>query len=476
MSDSPTAEELRNQILLLTRQYCAAAHFGHTHSGQTGPGPVPYAARVFDADEVEAGVASMLDFWLTLGPEGAAFERELADLLGVRSSILVNSGSSANLIAFSALTSPKLGSRRIMPGDEVITAAAGFPTTVAPILQNGCVPVFIDNDPVTLNARVDQLEDAFVPGRTKAVMMAHTLGNPFDLAAVQDFCTRHELWLIEDNCDALGSTYDGQLTGTFGDLSTQSFYPPHHLTMGEGGAVNIVTEIGLKLLAESFRDWGRDCWCPSGKDNTCNKRFAWQLGELPEGYDHKYIYTHLGYNLKPTDPQAAIGRQQLRKVAGFGEARRRNWGSLRALLDPLSDRIGFQLPTHATDWTAEGFSWDASGHTSDPSWFGFMIRLAPDSPLNRRQLAIALDAAGIGNRGLFGGNLVRQPVFVTGRKDGTIRARVIGDLTGADAIMNETLFVGVYPGLTTDQLVFIAETISAAVTSSRRSSSSSVAS
>jgi len=245
-----------------------------------GESTVPYAGRVFDADEVEAGVASMLDFWLTLGPEGTAFERELAAFLGVRNTILVNSGSSANLVAFAALTSPKLGDRRLKPGDEVISVAAGFPTTVAPIMQHGCVPVFIDNDSSTLNARIDQLDDAFVPGKTRAVMMAHTLGNPFELTAIVDFCRRHDLWLIEDNCDALGSTYDGQLTGTFGDLSTQSFYPPHHLTMGEGGAVNIVRTAGLKLLVESFRDWGRDCWCASGVDNTCNKRFGWQLAHI----------------------------------------------------------------------------------------------------------------------------------------------------------------------------------------------------
>jgi CDP-6-deoxy-D-xylo-4-hexulose-3-dehydrase len=339
MPDSRPIEEVRAEILALVREYAARRHGAFALPTPTvrggfaaGESTVPYAGRVFDADEVEAGVASMLDFWLTLGPEGEAFERELAAALGVRNSILVNSGSSANLLAFTALTSPKLGDRRLKPGDEVITVAAGFPTTVAPIIQTGCVPVFIDNDPVTLNGRVDQLDDAYSPGKTRAVMMAHTLGNPFDLAAVTDFCRRHDLWLIEDNCDSLGSTYDGRLTGTFGDLSTQSFYPPHHITMGEGGAVNVVKNAGLKLLVESFRDWGRDCWCPSGKDNTCNKRFGWQLGELPEGYDHKYIYTHLGYNLKPTDPQAAIGRKQLEKFPGFVAARRRNW---QTLLNPL---------------------------------------------------------------------------------------------------------------------------------------------
>jgi CDP-6-deoxy-D-xylo-4-hexulose-3-dehydrase len=470
MPDSRPIEEVRAEILALVREYAARRHGAFALPTPTGRGgfaagesTVPYAGRVFDADEVEAGVASMLDFWLTLGPEGEAFERELAAALGVRNSILVNSGSSANLLAFTALTSPKLGDRRLKPGDEVITVAAGFPTTVAPIIQNGCVPVFIDNDPVTLNGRVDQLDDAYSPGKTRAVMMAHTLGNPFDLAAVTDFCRRHDLWLIEDNCDSLGSTYDGRLTGTFGDLSTQSFYPPHHITMGEGGAVNVVKNAGLKLLVESFRDWGRDCWCPSGKDNTCNKRFGWQLGELPEGYDHKYIYTHLGYNLKPTDPQAAIGRKQLEKFPGFVAARRRNWQTLRTLFEPYAEWLDFQLPTHAVSWSPSGFIWDTSGHTSDPSWFGFMIRAKPGSPLTRRQIAVALDEAKIGNRMLFGGNLVRQPVFVQARAKGSIAMRIVGDLAGADAIMNETLFVGVYPGLTEPMCEHIADTIGAAL-------------
>jgi CDP-6-deoxy-D-xylo-4-hexulose-3-dehydrase len=468
MADPQTDAELRAEILRLVREYAGRRHgrFAPPASGRNGafvPGEstVPYAGRVFDADEVEAGVASLLDFWLTLGTEGEAFERELATMLGVRNSILVNSGSSANLVAVSALTSPKLGTRQLQPGDEVITVAAGFPTTVAPIIQNGCVPVFIDNDPVTLNARVEQLEAAYSPGKTRAVMMAHTLGNPFDLSAVTDFCSRHELWLVEDNCDALGSTYDGRPTGTFGDLSTQSFYPPHHITMGEGGAVNVVKNAGLKLLVESFRDWGRDCWCPSGKDNTCNKRFGWQLGELPEGYDHKYIYTHLGYNLKPTDPQAAIGRKQLEKFPSFAAARRRNWHSLRTLLDPLSDWLAFQLPTHAMGWTADGFTWDSSGHRCDPSWFGFMIRVRPGSPVTRKALAVALDEAKIGNRMLFGGNLLRQPVFVRGRTMGSIPMRIVGDLAGADTIMNDALFVGVYPGLSADMCGYIASVIRA---------------
>ena len=460
--------QLKAQILELTRQYSALVHQGNRPADQAasarpafvpGQSTVPYAGRVFNEDEVEAAVSATLDFWLTLGPEGEAFEAELAQLLGVKRSLLVNSGSSANLVALSALTSPKLGERQLRPGDEVITVAAGFPTTVAPILQNGCVPVFIDNDPATLNGRVDQLEAAFAPGKTKAVMMAHTLGNPFDLAATTEFCRRHNLWLIEDNCDALGSRYDEKFTGTYGDLSTQSFYPPHHLTTGEGGAVNIVRDMKLKVLAESFRDWGRDCWCASGKDNTCHKRFGWQLGELPEGYDHKYIYSHLGYNLKPLDPQAAIGRQQLKKVPAFIEARKRNWEWLRSALADLEEFIQFQLPTHATGWTPQGFTWDNSGHRTECSWFGFMMLVRKSAPFTRSQLAQHLDSAKIGNRMLFGGNLVRQPAFVTLKRQHPGAFRTVGDLAGADRIMNEAVFVGTYPGLTPEMLDYMATTL-----------------
>jgi CDP-6-deoxy-D-xylo-4-hexulose-3-dehydrase len=320
---------------------------------------------------------------------------------------------------------------------------------------------------VTSNARVDMLEDAYVPGKTKAVMMAHTLGNPFDLAEVQKFCTERGLWLIEDNCDALGSRYDGRLTGTFGDLSTQSFYPPHHLTLGEGGAVNIVKDAKLKVLVESFRDWGRDCWCPSGKDNTCKKRFDWQLGELPPGYDHKYIYSHLGYNLKPIDPQAAIGRAQLRKLPRFITARQTNWGFLRRSLAPLEDVVSFMLPTHATSWSPSGFSWAEGKPVVEPSWFGFMMMVKPHGRIARRDLAARLDRARIGNRMLFGGNLLRQPVFVTLREQfargetGHTWApyRVVGDLSGADRIMNESLFVGVYPGLDEARLAYASRVI-----------------
>jgi CDP-6-deoxy-D-xylo-4-hexulose-3-dehydrase len=458
--------DIKAEILRLVREYSRLKHAANLPACERdedfapGETAIPYAGRVFDEDEVEAAVSATLDFWLTLGPEGEAFEKELAAFLGVKKSLLVNSGSSANLLAFSALTSSKLGSRRIRPGDEVITAAAGFPTTVAPIVQNGCVPVFLDVDPITLNARVDQLEDAFVPGKTKAVFMAHTLGNPFDLSAVTEFCRRHELWLIEDNCDALGSRYDEQLTGTFGDLSSQSFYPPHHLTMGEGGAVNIVREMLLKTLVESFRDWGRDCWCASGHDNTCRKRFGWKLGELPEGYDHKYIYSHLGYNLKPLDPQAAIGRAQLHKLPAFVEARKNNWQKLRMALDELGDFFDFQLPTHARGWTRDGFVWDESGHSSDPSWFGFLLLVKSGAPFTRTELARHLDSKKIGNRMLFGGNLVRQPAFTRLKEDNPQGFRVVGNLDGADRVMENALFVGTYPGLSVAQISYIANCIS----------------
>jgi CDP-6-deoxy-D-xylo-4-hexulose-3-dehydrase len=466
-----TADELKTEILRLTREF---SRLKHTSNGPgyrdtagveraafiAGETVVPYAGRVFTEDEVEAAVSSTLDFWLTLGPEGEAFEAELAQFLGIKRSLLVNSGSSANLVALSALTSPKLHERQLRPGDEVITVAAGFPTTVAPILQNALVPVFIDNDPLTLNGRVDLLEEAFVEGKTKAVMMAHTLGNPFDLSAVTEFCRRHNLWLIEDNCDALGCRYDNQLTGTFGDLSTQSFYPPHHLTMGEGGAVNIVRNMQLKVLVESFRDWGRDCWCASGKDNTCNKRFGWQLGELPLGYDHKYIYSHLGYNLKPLDPQAAIGRQQLKKLPDFVRARSENWETLRRGLAEFEEFFDFHLPTHATAWSAsEGFTWDTSGHRTDCSWFGFMLLVKPSAPFSRTDFARHLDERKIGNRMLFGGNLLRQPAFVHLRKTRPEALRICGGMEGADRIMNESIFVGVYPGLTPEMLGYMVETI-----------------
>jgi CDP-6-deoxy-D-xylo-4-hexulose-3-dehydrase len=465
--DLQTPAQLKTQILKLCRQYSALAHNASRPGADPGrvstfvPGQtvIPYAARVFTEDEVEAAVNATLDFWLTLGPEGQAFETELARFLKVHTSLLVNSGSSANLLALAALTSPSLGARKLNLGDEVITVAAGFPTTVAPILQYGLVPVFIDNDPVTLNARVEQLAEAFVEGRTKAVMMAHTLGNPFDLSAVTEFCRRHQLWLIEDNCDALGSRYDGQLTGSFGDLSTQSFYPPHHVTLGEGGAVNVVRQPALRTLAESFRDWGRACWCGSGQDNSCHKRYGWKLGELPEGYDHKYIYSHLGYNLKPLDIQAAIGRQQLKKLPAFIQARQRNWETLRKGLAGLEEFFEFMLPTHATAWTPDGFAWDATGHQAECSWFGFMMRVKSTAPFSRRDLVLHLDQAKIGHRPLFGGNLVRQPAFVNLRQGRPGAFRVVGDLLGADRLMHEAVFLGVYPGLTEAMLEYVIQTI-----------------
>jgi CDP-6-deoxy-D-xylo-4-hexulose-3-dehydrase len=486
-----SAVELKAEILALTRQYSTLVHKANrpgvekTVAFIPGQSTVPYAGRVFDEDEVEAAVGATLDFWLTLGPEGEAFERELAGFLGVKYSLLVNSGSSANLIALATLTTHKLPSpKRILPGDEVITVAAGFPTTVAPIVQLGIVPVFIDNDPVTGNVRVEQLEAAYASGKTKAVMIAHTLGNPFDLGTVLEFCRKHDLWLIEDNCDALGCTYsmplararvlgitenspgipsDGKsitrYTGTWGDISTQSFYPPHHLTMGEGGAVNIVSKAALKSYAESFRDWGRDCWCPSGKDNTCHKRFDWQLGELPRGYDHKYIYSHLGYNLKPLDPQAAIGRQQLKKLPAFIEARKQNWNTLRQGLAGLENVFDFTLPSHATSWTQNGFEWDTTGCRTDCSWFGFMLRVRSASPFTHSELGRHLDEKKIGNRMLFGGNLLRQPVFVQLKKDRPEAFRVVGNLVGADAIMNTAIFLGTYPGLSKAMLEYEIEVI-----------------
>lgn len=521
------ASDLKQEILRLTREYSRLAH-APNRPGDDALRPdfvvskdsVPYAGRVFTEDEVEAAVSSTLDFWLTLGPEGEAFEKELAQLLGVKHSLLVNSGSSANLVALSALTTHKLPEhKRIRPGDEVITAAAGFPTTVAPILQNGAVAVFIDNNPETGNAWVESLEAAYCPGKTKAVMMAHALGNPFDLGAVLEFCHKHGLWLIEDNCDALGCTYsmpaakakslgldhllkiaekgehamirfedEGRTltapTGTWGDISTQSFYPPHHLTMGEGGAVNIIRRAPLKTYAESFRDWGRDCWCPSGKDNTCGKRFGWNLGELPEGYDHKYIYSHLGYNLKPLDPQAAIGRQQLKRLPAFIEARKHNWEVLRRGLADLEEFFDFSLPTHATAWQpplsglrsqVSSFSWDGTQCRTDCSWFGFMLRVRPGSPFTHSQLGRHLDEKRIGNRMLFGGNLLRQPVFMQLRKDNPGAIRVVGRngkaveqldgesiagaVPGADEIMSTALFLGTYPGLSSGQLGYEIETI-----------------
>jgi CDP-6-deoxy-D-xylo-4-hexulose-3-dehydrase len=401
---------------------------------------IPYAGRVFDEKEISNLIDSSLDFWLTTGRYAERFEKDFAGFLGVQHCSLTNSGSSANLLAFMALTSPKLGDRRILPGDEVISVAAGFPTTIAPIIQYGAVPVFVDVTLPTYNIDVTQL-DAALSARTRAVMVAHTLGNPFDLSAVMAFCDKHNLWLIEDNCDALGSRYrrDGvwRHTGTFGHIGTSSFYPPHHMTMGEGGAV-YTNDTTLKRLVESFRDWGRDCWCPSGRDNTCGNRFTQQFGELPYGYDHKYVYSHFGYNLKVTDMQAAIGCAQLEKVPGFTEARKRNWRLLRDGLASLEDC--FVLPEPTAD--------------SDPSWFGFLLTMREGAGFKREQVVAHLERKGIQTRMLFAGNIIKHPCFDEMRANGN-GYRVVGSLTNTDRIMCDTFWVGVYPGMTDAMLDFM---------------------
>jgi CDP-4-dehydro-6-deoxyglucose reductase, E1 len=431
VGEGSRGEELRMAVLDAVKQY-----YNHAHAGKTPYKPgdrIPYAGRVFDDREMVSLVDSALDFWLTTGRYAERFEREFAAFLNVRHSSLTNSGSSANLLAFMALTAPKLGERRIVPGDEVITVAAGFPTTVAPIIQYGAVPVFVDITLPTYNIDCERLEEAF-SSRTKAVMLAHTLGNPFDLSSVKSFCDRHGLWLIEDNCDALGSRYhyEGQwiYTGTIGHLGTSSFYPPHHMTMGEGGAVYTNDGI-LKRLIESFRDWGRDCWCPSGKDNTCNNRFTQQFGELPKGYDHKYVYSQFGYNLKITDLQAAIGCAQLEKLPAFIEARKRNWQLLRDGLTGLTDR--FILP-------------EATEH-ADPSWFGFLLTVRDSTGITRDAVVRQLEQNGIQTRMLFAGNLIKHPCFDEHRRSNT-GFRIAGTLDTTDRIMRDTFWVGVYPGMT----------------------------
>ncbi|MDQ8180934.1 lipopolysaccharide biosynthesis protein RfbH [Pelagicoccus sp. SDUM812005] len=466
-------ETKKAEILKLVREYSELAHLENRPGWdpqKVDTNSIPYGGRVFDCDEVEAAVSSTLDFWLTLGKEGKAFESELSKFLNISFSVLTNSGSSANLLAISALTSPQLPSdKRLLPGDEVISCAAGFPTTVAPIVQNQCIPVLLDNDPITGNADLSLLEEAYQPGKTKALILAHTLGNPFDISSALSFCQKHDLWLIEDNCDALGSAYTSsnnsttdpktQYTGSWGDISTQSFYPPHHMTLGEGGAVNIARSPRLRKLVESFRDWGRDCWCPSGCDDTCGKRFDWQRGDLPPGYDHKYIYSHFGYNLKPLDPQAAIGLAQLKKLPRFIEERKRNWNFLRSALDKLQNFFEFALPTHATHWKNDGFEWDNSGNRSDCSWFGFMLMVKKEAPFTKVEFANHLESKGIQNRMLFGGNLTKQPAFMDLLKHNPDAFRVVGGTRGADRLMNEAVFIGVYPGLSEKQLTIMAETI-----------------
>jgi CDP-4-dehydro-6-deoxyglucose reductase, E1 len=431
MTDSSAS--LRRQILELCSQYCeeacAPAEF------KPGESPVPVSGKVIDGSDVSSVVDSVLDLWFTTGRFAAEFERKLARFVGVRSALLVNSGSSANLLAVSALTSPKLGERRLNPGDEVITVAAGFPTTVNPIIQNRLVPVFVDVTLPTYEIDVSRLEAAR-SDKTKAVMIAHTLGNVFDLDAVTAFVRKHNLWLIEDCCDALGSTWKGRRVGTFGDIATVSFYPAHHITMGEGGAVLTDTPI-IKTLIESFRDWGRDCWCDPGKENTCGKRFDWQLGELPCGYDHKYTYSHIGYNLKATDMQAALGASQIEKLPQFIERRKENFRFLRSALEPLQN---FFLLPEATPG-------------SDPAWFGFPLAVRADAPFRREELIRELDAKKIHTRLLFGGNLLRQPAY----QDCAYRA--VGSLPNSDFVMNNVFWLGVYPGLTEPMLAYVADVI-----------------
>jgi len=492
------ADKIKKDILGLVREYSKLKH-GRFRPGYDLNRPawqksdgIQYSGRVFDDEELVAGVSNMLEFWLTLGSEGQEFEHEIATFLGVRSSVLVNSGSSANLVALATLTSWKLPrERRIEVGDEVITVASGFPTTVSPIVQVGAVPVFIDANPLTGNAVCGKLNEAYIPGKTKAVILAHALGNPFDIRTTLEFCRDKGLWLIEDNCDALGSSYSmpkktanrlgiyqnspgldegperiARWTGTWGDISTQSFYPPHHITMGEGGCVNIVSSQKLRRIAESFRDWGRDCWCPSGIDNTCQKRFEWKLGDLPEGYDHKYIYSHLGYNLKPLDLQAAIGRVQLRKLTEFIRSRSNNWLALRQGLDKYCEHLKFALPTHAVGWDNEnGFIWDDSECMVNCSWFGFSIGVGPEAMFTRSDIMRALNNESIGFRMPFGGNLLKQPAFVELKKANPSAYRAVGKMSGSDQIMNNYLFIGNYPGLTAEMINHQIDVISSVVES-----------
>lgn len=445
MFENKTEGQAKEQILEMVAAYCDRFHNQKKpfEEGQR----IPYASRVYDQEEMVNLVDSALEFWLTAGRYTDQFEAQFAEYLGVKYCSLVNSGSSANLIAFMALTSPLLGERAIRPGDEVITVAAGFPTTVAPVIQYGAIPVFIDMTIPQYNLDVSMLEKA-LSGKTKAVMAAHTLGNPFDLKAVKEFCDKHGLWLIEDNCDALGSKYtiDGveKFTGTIGDIGTSSFYPPHHMTMGEGGAV-YTDDPMLHKLIRSFRDWGRDCICPSGRDNLCQHRFDKQYGELPLGYDHKYVYSHFGYNLKATDMQAAVGVAQLKKFPSFVEKRRHNFDRLKAALQDVSDKL--ILP-------------EACAH-SRPSWFGFLLTCKEG--VDRNQVVQYVESKGVQTRMLFAGNLVKHPCFDEMRKTGR-GYRIVGDLKETDRIMNDTFWVGVYPGMTDEMIDYMAKTIKEAVT------------
>jgi CDP-6-deoxy-D-xylo-4-hexulose-3-dehydrase len=426
-------EALRLQIVDLVRQYHAARW--PTQPFEPGRSPVPVSGKTFDAEELVHLVDAGLDFWLTAGRFAEQFEREFARFMGVRGCLLVNSGSSANLLAVAALTAPELGERCLKPGDEVITVAAGFPTTVNPILQHQLVPVFLDVQPGTWNVDPVRLEEAVGP-RTRAIMLAHTLGNPFDLGAVTAVARKHDLWLIEDCCDAVGASYRGQGVGTFGDLATVSFYPAHHITTGEGGAV-LFNSPRLGRLAESFRDWGRACWCAPGTDGTCGKRFGWQLGGLPCGYDHKYTYAHVGYNLKVTDMQAAVGVAQLAKLPAFIAARQANFHRLYEGLADLADVLVLPRATPG----------------ADPSWFGFPLAVRPEAPFRRHELVGHLEARRIATRFLFGGNLLRQPAYQD------VPHRVVGPLTQSDFVMNHAFWLGVHPGLDGPQLEYMIETL-----------------
>ena len=421
-------DQIRQAISKLVDEY-AAIEFA-AKAFVPGSTVIPPSGKLIDASEIKNMVEASLDAWLTTGRFNALFEKKLAQFIGIEHLITVNSGSSANLVAFSALTSPKLGKRAIQKGDEVIGVAAGFPTTVNPIVQFGAIPVFVDVDAHTHNIDATKLEAA-LSSKTKAVMLAHSLGNPFNLDAVVAFCKKHQLWLIEDCCDALGSTYQGKMVGTFGDIGTLSFYPAHHITMGEGGAV-FTNNLELKQIAESFRDWGRDCYCPPGKDNTCGKRFCWKLGDLPKGYDHKYTYSHLGYNLKITDMQAACALAQLDKLEDFIKARKANFKFLKERLKTCEEFL--QLPEVTPN--------------SDPSWFGFPITVKENAPVSRLDLLTYLDQQKIGTRLLFAGNLVRQPSM------DSAQYRISGDLSNTDRVMNQTFWIGVQPSLTQEMLEY----------------------
>lgn len=422
-------QDIRKEIFDLVREIHLLKYGGREFI--PGKTPVRYAGRVFDEQEMINLVDASLDFWLTAGRFAEEFESRFAEYFDVSDAVLVNSGSSANLVAMSTLTSPKLEERQLRPGDEVITVAAGFPTTVAPVVQNGLVPVFVDVQLATYNVIEEQVAEAIGP-KTRAIFIAHTMGNPFNLAALTGLAEKHHLWLIEDNCDALGSRYEGRLTGTFGDLATFSFYPAHHITMGEGGCV-VTNSEDLARVARSFRDWGRDCYCSGGENNTCGKRFTQQFGTLPYGYDHKYVYSHIGYNLKVTDMQAAIGVAQLDKLEGFIQARKSHFKAIHDGLKPFEDRIILPEATPA----------------SDPSWFGFVISVRPGARFTRNELTGYLEQAGIETRNLFSGNLTRQPAYLD------IPKRVVGDLRNTDFIMENTFFIGVYPGLDDAQIGYV---------------------